>query len=294
MKRDQEWLAEKFEANRSHLRGVAFRILGSLGEADDAVQEAWLRFSRSDTAEVENLTGWLTTVVARVCLDMLRARKSRREASLETPERNSPRDSGDDPENELLMADAVGLATLVVLDRLNPAERLAFVLHDVFGVSFEEIAGIVGRSPEAARQLASRARRRVRGGPLTASAGLKAQRTVVEAFLDALRRGDVSGLVAVLDPGVVFRADRFSAATGKATEVRGAETWARQAVQFAHAARFVELMLVNGSVGAVLAPGGHLSRVLVFTIEGGKIVRVEVVGDPQRLNEFDLSVLESE
>jgi RNA polymerase sigma-70 factor (ECF subfamily) len=288
---EQEWLAERFEANRGHMRAVAYRMLGSVGEADDAVQEAWLRLSRSDAGELENLTGWLTTVVARVCLDMLRARKSRREDSI-GPQLPEPVQR--DPEQETLMADSVGLALMVVLDRLTPSERLAFVLHDLFAVPFEEVAGIVGRSPEAARQLASRARRRVRGVPDSPSGDIKAQRTVVEAFLAALRRGDVNGLVAVLDPEVVFRADAKSAATGKATEVRGAETWARQAVQFAQAARLIEPMLVNGSVGAVLATRGRLSRVLVFTMAGGKILSLDVVGEPERLGEFALSVLENE
>jgi RNA polymerase sigma-70 factor (ECF subfamily) len=289
---EQEWLAERFEANRGHMRAVAYRMLGSVGEADDAVQEAWLRLSRSDAGELENLTGWLTTVVARVCLDMLRARKSRREDSM--PQQLSEPAVQRDPEQETLMADSVGLALMVMLDRLTPAERLAFVLHDLFAVPFEEVAGIVGRSPEAARQLASRARRRVRGAPDGPSGDIRAQRTVVEAFLAALRRGDVNGLLAVLDPEVVFQADAESAATGKATEVRGAETWARQAVQFARAVRFLEPMLVNGSVGAVLAPRGRLSRVIVLKIAGGKIVSVEVVGEPERLGAFELSVLENE
>jgi RNA polymerase sigma-70 factor (ECF subfamily) len=289
---EQEWLAERFEANRGHMRAVAYRMLGSVGEADDAVQEAWLRLSRSDAGELENLTGWLTTVVARVCLDMLRARKSRREDSIGPQLAEPPVQR--DPEQETLMADSVGLALMVMLDRLTPAERLAFVLHDLFAVPFEEVAGIVGRSPEGARQLASRARRRVRGAPDSSSGDIRAQRTVVEAFLAALRQGDVNGLVAVLDPEVVFRADAKSAATGKATEVRGSETWARQAVQFAQAARFIEPMLVNGSVGAVLATRGRLSRVLVFTVAGGKILSLDVVGEPERLGEFELSVLENE
>ena len=293
-----EHLAEQFEENRSHLRAVAYRMLGSLSEAEDAVQEGWLRLSRSDTSGVENLTGWLTTVVARVCLDMLRSRKSRREEALD-PTQSAPqvtdrlagRDAAADPEQEALLADSVGLALLVVLDTLTPAERLAFVLHDMFDLSFDEIAPIVGRSATAARQLASRARRRVRGGATPRDADLMRQREVADAFLAALRRGDFEGLVAVLDPDVVVRADSFVAPpTG--TEIRGARNWARGAVAFSQMAQLVQTALVNGAVGLVSAPRGRLFRVLNLTIAGGKIVEVDVIADPERLRKLDLAVLD--
>jgi RNA polymerase sigma-70 factor (ECF subfamily) len=290
---EHEYLAERFEANRSHLRSVAYRMLGSLSEAEDAVQEAWLRLSRSDTSEFENLGGWLTTVVARVCLDMLRSRKSRGEEPLDAgvPEPVVRREDGMDPEQEALLADSVGLALLVVLDRLTPAERLAFVLHDLFAVPFEEIAGIVGRSPAAARQLASRARRRVQGGDAIPDADLTQQREVVDAFLAALRGGDFEGLLAVLDPDVVVRADTVAVAAGGAREVHGARTWAQGAIAFTRGARFARPALVNGAVGVVVAPRGRLFRVLNFTLERGKIVQIDVVGDPERLRELDLAVL---
>jgi len=290
----QEFLAERFEANRSHLLGVAYRMLGSLTEADDAVQEAWLRLSRSDAGEIQNLGGWLTTVVARVCLDMLRSRKSRHEQSLETqaPEAINIRDSGPDPEQEAQLADSVGLALLVVLETLTPSERLAFVLHDMFDVSFDEIAAIVGRSPDATRQLASRARRRVRGTETIPEADLRSQREVVAAFLAALRARDFEGLVAVLDPDVVVRVDPSAAAPGAPTEIRGARTWAKGAVAFSRMARFVEPALVNGAAGLVLAPGGRLSRALSFKITGGKVVEVEIIADPGRLRDLDLKILD--
>ena len=229
---EHEWLAERFEANRTHLRAVAYRMLGSLSEADDAVQEAWLRLSRSDTSGVENLGGWLTTVVARVCLDMLRSRKSRREEPLDAhvPEPIVSREDGIDPEHEALLADSVGLALLVVLETLAPAERLAFVLHDMFAVPFDEIAPIVGRSPTAARQLASRARRRVQGAATVPDADLTRQREVVDAFLAASRGGDFDALLAVLDPDVVLRADRAAVPAGASREVRGAAAVAEQAL----------------------------------------------------------------
>src|SRR5215831_10279506 len=234
------WLAQRFEENRGHLRGVAYRMLGSLSEADDAVQEAWLRLSRSEAGNIQNLSGWLTTVVARVCLDMLRSRKSRGEESLEErapdPLANTPHAA--DPEQEILLADSVGLALLVILDRLTPAERLAFVLHDVFAVPFEEIATIVERTPEAARQLASRARRRVQGTEIASSAARTEQREVVEAFLTALRSGDVEGLVSVLDPDVLVRVEEGAGRAGAPREIRGARNWARGAVAFSQAARF--------------------------------------------------------
>lgn len=288
---EHEHLAERFEENRSHLRAVAYRMLGSLSEAEDAVQEGWLRLSRSETSEVANLRGWLTTVVARVCLDMLRSRKSRREESLNVQPSEPIVSSEDNPEHEALLADSVGLALLVVLDTLTPAERIAFVLHDTFDLSFDEIAPIVGRTPAAARQLASRARRRVRGAPAASDADLTGQRQVVDKFLAALRGGDFEGLVAVLDPDVVLRADSV-AAPPNGTEVRGARTWAKGALAFSRFARFVQQALVNGAVGLVLAPSGRLSRVLNFTMRQGKIVKIEIVADPDRLRQLDLAVLE--
>src|SRR5246127_1107797 len=283
---EHEWLAERFEENRGHLRAVAYRMLGSLSEADDAVQESWLRLSRSDASNIENLGGWLTTVVARVCLDMLRSRTLRREESLnaQVSEPVADGEGGIDPEQEALLADSVGLALLVVLDRLTPAERLAFVLHDLFGVSFEEIASILGRSPTAARQLASRARRRVQGAEVAAT-DLSEQREVVEAFLAALRGGDFEGLVAVLDPDVVVRIDRTAAAPGAPTEVRGARNWAKGAIAFAQHIRSVQPALINGSVGLVWAPRGRLHRAISFTFTQGKIAQVEVIADPERLEE---------
>lgn len=286
-----DWLALRFEEHRGHLRGVAYRMLGSLSEADDAVQEAWLRLSRVEAETIQNLSGWLTTVVARVCLDMLRSRKSRGEEPLDESAAATDETAGSDPEQEVLLADSVGVALLVVLDRLNPAERLAFVLHDIFAVPFEEIAAIAGRTPEAARQLASRARRRVQGVDSAASANLSGQREVVEAFLSALRRGDFDGLLAVLDPDVVVRIDATAARPGAPREIRGARNWAHGAIAFSQAARFVQPALVNGSVGLILAPGGKLSRVLRFTISNGKIVDAEIIGDPARLREIDLAVL---
>ena len=292
--KESEDLAAPFEQHRSHLRAVAYRMLGSLSEAEDAVQEAWLRLHRSDTSEIENLKGWLTTVVARVCLDMLRARKSRREEALETdvPETRALRSGGSDPEEEALLADEVGLALLVVLDRLAPAERLAFVLHDLFAVPFEEIAPIVGRSEAATRQLASRARRRVRGKPDVSAADLASQRQVIDAFLAALRAGDVQGLLAVLDPDLVVRADAaVRAGGGGAAEVRGAETWARGAVAFSRGARFAQPAMVNGVVGLVLAPRGRLFRALTFTVVEGKIATIEVLGDEQSLRGLELAAI---
>jgi RNA polymerase sigma-70 factor, ECF subfamily len=285
---ETDGLAAPFEQHRSHLRGVAYRMLGSLSEAEDAVQEAWLRLQRSDTSAVENLKGWLTTVVARVCLDMLRARKSRREEALEgAPETLVQRD----PEEEALLADSVGLALLVVLETLPPAERLAFVLHDLFAVPFEEIAPIVRRSEAATRQLASRARRRVRGKATVPAGELASQRRVVDAFLAALRAGDVEGLLAVLDPDLVARSDQASQAAGGAAEVRGAETWARGAVTFARGARFTRPALVNGAIGLVVAPRGRLFRVLTLTFVEGKIASIDVIGDPQSLRELELAAM---
>jgi RNA polymerase sigma factor (sigma-70 family) len=287
---EHDWLAERFEAHRTHLRAVAYRMLSSLSEADDAVQESWLHLSRSDTSGVENLGGWLTTVVARVCLDLLRARNSRREEPLGASvfEPIVSRKEGIDPKHEALLADAVDLALLVVLDTLNPAERLAFVLHDLFEVPFDEIAPIVGRSPTAARQLASRARRRVRGAATVPDADRTRQRAVVGAFLAASRGGDFDALLAVLNPDVVFRADRAAVSAGASGEVRGAPAVAKQ---FAGRARFAQPALVNGAVGAVWAPGGRPRVVFGFTITGGKIVAIDVVADPARLRQLDLTVL---
>ena len=289
---EQDWLAEQFEQNRGHLRGVAYRMLGSLSEAEDAVQEAWLRLSRSDSSGVENLAGWLTTVVSHICLDMLRSRHSRREDPLETPaaEVQAKHIPGANPEQETVLADSVGLALLVVLERLKPSERVAFVLHDMFAVNFEQIAAILGRSPAAARQLASRARRQVQGAAPGKSNRVQ-QREVVEAFLSALRRGDMEGLLAVLDPQVVVRLDQAAVRPGAPREIHGAENWARGAVAFAQAARFVQPALVDGEVGLVLAPGGRLSRALRFTIRHSKITEVDVVADSDRLSRLRLAVL---
>ena len=289
---ETDGLAVPFEQHRRHLRGVAYRMLGSLSEAEDAVQEAWLRLQRSDTSAVENLKGWLTTVVGRVCLDMLRARKSRREEALEGAAETLPqRDRGSDPEEEALLADAVGLALLVVLETLPPAERLAFVLHDLFAVPFEEIAPIVRRSEAGTRQLASRARRRVRGKATVPAGELASQRQVVDAFLAALRAGDVEALLAVLDPDLVARSDQASQAAGGAAEVRGAANWARGAVTFARGARFTRLALVNGAIGLVVAPRGRLFRVLTLTFVEGKIAGIDVIGDPQSLRDLELAAM---
>ena len=292
---EQEWLADKFEENRGHLRTVAYRMLGSLHEADDAVQEAWLRLSRSDAGAIQNLRGWLTTVVSRVCLDMLRSRTSRKEEALyaQPAEPVVIREGQRDPEQETLLADSIGAALLIVLDRLEPAERLAFVLHDMFAVSFDEIASIVGRSPEAARQLASRARRRVQGAPAVPKSSLMEQRRIVDAFLDALHRGDFEGLVSVLDPEVVVRIDEVAARPGAPREIHGARNWAKGAIAFSRQlAGVVQPMLVNGEVGLVWAPGGHVFRLLRFSFSGGKIATAEVIADPARLRGFDLAVLD--
>src|SRR5215475_15401648 len=290
MKENEFW-AQQFEKNRGHLRAVAYRMLGSLSEADDAVQEAWLRLSRSDAGEIQNLGGWLTTVVARVCLDMLRSRKSRGEDSLGNAPEAERKASPSNPEQESLLADSVGLAVLVVLERLAPPERLAFVLHDMFGVSFDEIGEIVGRTPIAARQLASRARRRVQGTDTPTAATRNEQRKTVDAFLTALRSGDFEGLLAVLDPDVVVRIDEAAGRPGAPREIRGARNWAQGAVAFSQAARFAQAMLVNGSVGVVFAPRGKLSRVVTFTIEQDKIVQVEIIADRARLDGLELTVI---
>ncbi len=286
----QDWLAERFEANRTNLRAVAYRMLGSLTEADDAVQESWLRLSRSDTSGVQNLGGWLTTVVARVCLDMLRSRKSRREEPLDPRVHDLivSREDGIDPEHQVLLADSVGLALLVVLETLAPAERVAFVLHDMFDLPFDEIAPIVGRSPAAARQLASRARRRVQGAATAPDPDVSRQRQVVDAFLAASRGGSFAALLALLDPDVVLRADRTAVRAGALREVRGA---AAVANTFSGRARTAQPALVNGAAGAVWAPGGRPRVVFGFTITRGKIVGIEMLADPERLGQLDLVVL---
>ena len=287
-----DFLAERFEAHRGHLRAVAYRMLGSLTEADDAVQEAWLRLSRSDTSDVENLRAWLTTVVGRVCLNTLRSRKSRREAPLEPhmPDPIVSSESGTDPEHEALLGDSVGLALLVVLDVLSPAERVAFVLHDVFAVPFDEIAPIVSRTPAAARQLASRARRRVRGAPFP-DADLAGQRRVVDAFLAAARDGDFEGLLAVLDPEVVLRSDGGVARPGFVRVVHGAEAVAAGAQGFRRFSESSRRVLVNGTPGVVTwAPNGNLLAVGAFTVKGGRIVSIDVLADPDRLRELDLAI----
>ena len=289
---EQDWLAERFEENRGNLRGVAYRMLGSLNEADDAVQEAWLRLSRANASEIENLGGWLTTVVSRVCLDILRSRKSRREESMETQvaEPVAAPTPAVDPEREAVMADAVGVALLVVLDRLNPAERLAFVLHDLFGVSFEEIGHILGKSTMAARQLASRARRRVQGAPAHPEVEVSGKRKLISRFLSALRAGDVQALVAVLDPEFVIHIDKFSTPDGEPRVIHGPEAWAQQAVVFSKGAKFVQPVLVDGDPGILFAPHGHLTRVLRLTFAGDRIGAIEIIGDPERLKEMDLAV----
>ena len=267
-------------------------MLGSLNEADDAVQETWLRLSRSDADSIQNLSGWLTTVVARICLDMLRSRTARAEESLDgQPPSVTNKPSTRDPEQETLLADSVGVALLVVLDRLNPAERLAFVLHDVFAVSFEEIAAIIDRTPEAARQLASRARRRVQAKESDANADLPEQRRVVDAFLKALQSGDFEALVAVLDPDVQVHIDGAAGRPGGPREIRGARNWAQGAIAFSQMTRFAQTALVDGSVGLIFAPDGKLSRVLRFTIAHGKIVQADIIAEPARLRDLDLAVL---
>ncbi len=288
---ENEWLAEQFEANRGHLQAVAYRMLGSQVEADDAVQESWLRLSRSDTSGVENLGGWLTTVVARICLDMLRSRKSRREDSLEASasEQGIEPEGGIDPEQEAILADSVGLALLVVLDTLNPAERLAFVLHDIFAVPFEEIAPIVERSPTATRQLASRARRRVQGAKTKRDADIAYQRAVVDAFLMASQSGDFEALLAVLDPDVVFRHDLEVVPVGAPVETRGAKAVAEQ---FVGRARGVKTALVNGEVAAVVASRKKLFLVLNVTLKEGKIAEIQVVAEPNKLSKMQVEELD--
>src|SRR5215210_55413 len=287
---EREFPAQQFEEHRTRLRAVAYRMLGSLSEADDAVQETWLRLSRVDADEVDNLGGWLTTVVARVALNMLRSRRARREEPLDVvrmPEPIVDRADGTDPEHEALLADSVGLALLVVLETLNPAERLAFVLHDMFAVPFDEIAPIVDRSPDAARQLASRARRRVQGEAPIPDADLDTQREVLDAFLAAAREGDFEALLEVLDPDVVRRVDR-----GAAPVVRGAADVARQALAFSRLDIEVRPALVNGAVGTVTLRDGHPFAIAGFTIRNRRIVEMDIIADPERLSRLDLVMLD--
>jgi RNA polymerase sigma-70 factor (ECF subfamily) len=290
---DHDWLAERFEENRPHLRAVAYRMLGSLSEADDAVQEAWLKLSRTDAGSIENLGGWLTTVVARVCLDMLRSRSSRREESIEAklPE-PAARTPASDPESEAQMADSVGLALLVVLDRLSPPERLAFVLHDVFAMRFEEIAPVLGRTPVAARQLASRARRRVRGPGTIHDARQAQQRGRVSAFLAAIRSGDLESLVTLLDPEVAVRADQFAVPAGAPREIRGARIAAQQAINFSRGATAARLALIDGVPGLIVAPRGKLTRILRFSFADNAIAQLEVLADPAVLAEIEITILD--
>ena len=289
---ERDLLAQRFEQNRTRLRAVAYRMLGSLSEADDAVQEAWLRLSRTDADAIENMDAWLTTVVARVSLNMLRSRKARREEPIgaELPEPILDRADGISPEHEALLADSVGLALLVVLETLSPPERLAFVLHDMFAVPFDEIAPIVDRSPEAARQLASRARRRVQGESKVPDADLETQRRVVDAFLAASREGDFERLVEVLDPDVVLRAD-FGAA-GQSRVVRGARAVAGQALFYSQLGLELRPVLVNGAVGAVAFRNGEPFSLGAVTVSGGKIVELDFLADPERLRELDLAILD--
>ena len=283
---ERDWLAEQFERNRPYLRAVAYRMLGSVSEADDAVQESWLRLDRADADRVDNLRGWLTTVVGRICLDMLRARRARREDYVGTwlPEPLVVADEAADPEQEALLADSVGLALLVVLETLTPAERLAFVLHDMFGVPFEEIAPVVGRSPEAARQLASRGRRRVRGATPTPDADYARQREIVDAFLAAARAGDFDALVAVLDPDVVFRVDRGRVAARALPQVEGASEVAREILSRGTPFRdLARPAVVNGAAGLVVVAGRRTLAVVGFTVAQGRIREIDIVADPDKL-----------
>ena len=295
---ERGWLTKLFEEHRPHLRGVAYRMLGSLSDAEDAVQEAYLRLHRIDPDSVDNLGGWLTTVVSRVCLDVLRSRRSRREEPLDVSatRKPAPREGGD-PEDEAILADSIGVALLVVLDALEPAERLAFVLHDLFAMSFAEIGAIIGRSPDAARQLASRARRRVRGSAMP-SETVKAQREIVAAFLSAARTGDLDALLAVLDPDAVLRIDGATRMAGGGAdaadtprELRGALTWTKQFIAISRSTRSVEAALIDGSVGLILAPRGKLARAVKISFANGRITRLEVIGDPAGLRALAIGVL---
>jgi RNA polymerase sigma-70 factor (ECF subfamily) len=291
---EREWLAERFEEHRPRLRAVAYRMLGSVGEADDAVQEAWLRLSRSDADAIENLGAWLTTVVGRISLNTLRTRSSRKEQPIgvRVPEPVIDRADGTDPEHEALLADAVGLALLVVLETLTPAERLAFVLHDMFAMPYDEIAPIVDRSPEAARQLASRARRRVQRTDPVPDPDLEVQWAAVDAFLAAARQGDFDALVAILDSDVVLRADQGVAAGGS-REARGAATVAGQAVTWSRVDLEMRRALVNGAAGLVATRDGQLFSVGAFTVRGGRIVEIDILADPERLARLDVAILDA-
>ncbi|WP_353509095.1 sigma-70 family RNA polymerase sigma factor [Intrasporangium sp.] len=288
---DLAWLAARFEEHRGRMRGIAYRVLGSATEADDAVQEAWLRLSRTEAEEIDNLAAWLTTVVGRISLNMLRSRRTRLEEPLDA-ERREPTSSGSggmDPAEEAILADSVGVALLVVLDTLSPAERLAFVLHDLFDLPFDEIGPIVGRSSSAARQLASRARRRVRGTP-TPPTDLPRQRRVVDAYLAAVRDGDFQGLLLLLDPDVVLRADAGATPAGRLVSLRGAEVVARAAMASSHRARYSAPALVEGAAGIVMAPRGQLFLVLSFAFDGDHITAIDVISDTDRLRSLELAV----
>ena len=290
---EMNWLSERFDEHRSHLRSVAYRMLGSLAEADDAVQEAWIRVSRADTTDVENLGGWLTTVVSRVCLNMLRSRTTRREDPIEArvPDPIVTLGDRDDPEQEALLADSVGLALLVVLETLPPAELMAFVLHDMFGVSFDEIGAIVDRSPAAARQLASRARRQVRGSAPEPDQDLDRQRRVVDAFFAAARGGNFEDLIALLDPDIVLRAD-FGQSAASAV-VRGAQAVASRALMFADPTRLLTSAVVNGGPGVVVTVEGRLVSIMAFTVAGGRVVAIYTLGDPDRLEAIQIPGLDA-
>jgi RNA polymerase sigma factor (sigma-70 family) len=286
---ERDWLAARFEEHRTHLRAVAYRMLGSRSEADDAVQDAWLRVYRADTSDVANLGGWLTTIVARVCLNMLQSRQRRAEpVGGQLPEQVAATEEADDPEQAALLADSVGLALLVVLDALAPAERLAFVLHDMFDVPFEEIAPIVDRSPAATRQLASRARRRIRGVAPSPDPDPNRRREVVAAFVAASQGGDFDALLALLDPDVVVRADRAAVQLGVLPEMRGA---AAVAGHFSRRARALRQALVDGATGAVWAPGGRVRVVVIFTLADGGVTAVDLVADPDRLGDLDVAII---
>jgi RNA polymerase sigma-70 factor (ECF subfamily) len=293
---DEQWLAERFDQHRSELRAVAYRMLGSLTEADDAIQEVWIRLSRSSADEIGNLGAWLTTVVGRVCLNMLRTRSRRREDSMpiHMPDPIVVGVRGSDPEQQALLADSVGLALLVVLETLRPDERLAFVLHDMFAVPFDDIAAVIGCSPVAARQHASRARRRVRGEAPPSDVDLAGQRKVVDAFFAAARNGDFDALVAVLDPDVVVRSDGGNLPAGAAAILHGAAAVAAQALTYARLAPFVRPAIVNGAAGVVVAPGGKPFSVMVFTIRHGRIFAIDALSDQTRLAQLDLAVLDDQ
>lgn len=287
----REWLIEQFEVSRAHLRAVAYRMLGSVGEADDAVQECWLRVNRADTDAIENMEGWLTTVLARICLNMLRSRRSRREEGQPQGREDAALTAGkrSDPEEEALLAESVGLALLVVLEQLTPVERVAFVLHEVSGVSFDEIAPIVKRSPAGARKLASRARQRVRGSETPGGADLSLQRQAIEVFLNALRAGDMEGILEVLDPNIRRRADERAVPRGSATEVNGAAAVAKEAVAYSKLAQFARPALVDRTMGFVVAPRGRLRIAVRCTVKQDKIFEMNVIADPARLRRLKIS-----